>query len=620
MTFAATRRDALALLATTPIALSPAARALPAPAACPVTRPLDVIAARLLTHVPEVATYNGVPQALGGGPLARAMDDYSPAGDAAWRAALRQATTSLAPLACPDDRLAALRIEVVRTIIGYGTQTEAIPYGRPNPFWFAGHVPYLVNQVSGPHIDTPNLMQNQQALTGPAEVDAWIDRLDSYRPGFAGVVEKLRADEAAGCRPPRILLEKTLPVIDSFLHGKAADHPLITSLRAHMTRAALDTRFRTAAERRAIGALERSARPAFRALREQIVAMLPNGRSEAGVWAQPDGEALYAANVRSLGDTPLSPTEIHEIGTGEVRRVTSALDRLLRRQGLSKGSVGVRLAAMAADPKQRFEDSAAGRAALLDHVRSLVSRMEARQAEFLPAALIPLQALEVRRVPVATEEGAPGGYYDAPSLDGSRPGIYWINLRDMGAVPRFRLPTLSYHEGVPGHHTQTAVALSLPRAPLIAALGSFNAYSEGWALYAERLAADLGVYRTDPAGDIGRLQDELFRAVRLVVDTGLHHLRWSRERAIAYMADATGVAASRVTAEIERYMAWPAQALGYKLGQLRLLDMRQRARAARGRGFDLRAFHATVLGNGAMPLGLIEAELQRTLPVRRRKR
>lgn len=608
MAWMVNRREAVAAIAAA-AAIRPAAAKPPAP--YPLAAPLDAVADRLLAHIPEIAAYNGVPAALDGGPLARRMDDYSPAGEAAWRQALGDAEASVGALDRPEDRIEALRIAVARAVIANGVRSAAIPYGRPNPFWFSGHVPYLVTQLAGPHIDTPNVMQVQQAVSTPAEVDAWIEKLDGFGRGFDGVIEKLKADERAGCRPPRILLEKTLPVIDAFLAGDAASHPLMASLRRRMATAGLDANARQAAERRAVTALERRARPAYQRLREQVAAMAPRGRDEAGLWSQPEGTALYLANVRSLGDTSLSPDEIHGQGLEEVRRITAALDRLLRSRGLSKGSVGARLTAFADDPRQLFPDSPAGRAALLDHVRGLVRAMERRQPLFLPAAMIPRQQLDIRRVPPATEEGAPGGYYDGPSLDGTRPGIYWVNLRDMRAVPRFRLPTLSYHEGVPGHHTQSAIALAQPQAPLILRIASFNAYQEGWALYAEQLAAELGVYRNDRTGDIGRLQDELFRSVRLVVDTGIHQMRWDRERAIAYMHEATGVALSRVTAEIERYMAWPGQALGYKLGQMRIIEMRAGMRERLGKRFDRRIFHARVLGQGAMPLDLVAAEVDR---------
>jgi len=576
------------------------------PGPCPIITPIDAITDDLLDHTPETGSYGGVPRSAGGGPLARRMDDYSPEGEAAWRAALGAAGLAIGRIDCSGDALGTLRLRIAAAVIENGTRSAAIGYGRPNPFWFSGHEPYIVNQLSGPAINTPNVMMAQQPLSTPTEVDAWLEKLDGFAPGFAGVVEKTRADQGLGCIPPRVLLEKTLPVLENFLAGPPDSHPLIVALRERMATAGLDSRIRAAAEQRAIVSLENRARPAYAKLRARVRDMLPDGREEAGIWAQPDGEALYAANIRSVGDSSLSPEQIHRIGIDQIKLVSSQLDVRLRQIGLRKGTLRQRLDALAADPRQRFPDTAQGRRQVLDYLRALVAGMEARQPSFLPHAMIPTQRLEIRAVPPATQDSAPGGYYDGPSLDGSRPGIYWVNLRDMSGVHRYALPTLSFHEGVPGHHTQGATLLSLPQAPLLLRIASFNAYQEGWALYAERLAADLGAYAHDPAGDVGRLADDLFRCVRLVVDTGLHRLRWTREQAIAYMQSHTGSPMSEVVAEVERYMAWPGQALGYKLGQLRILSMRDRLRARLGRRFDLRQFHAMVLGNGAMPMDLLE--------------
>jgi len=580
-----------------------------APPPCPIRVPLDTIAERLLEHTPETAVYNGVADAEIGGPLSRRLDDYSPAGEAAWRAALARAQADASPLSCgPDDRLGQIRLDTAAAILANATRSASIPYGRINAFNFSGHVPYLVTQIAGPHIDTPNAMQAQQSLATPQAVDAWIAKLDSFPAAFAAVIEKVRADEAAGSVPPKVLIEKTLPVLDAFLAGPEANHPLIAALRSRTDAARLDASFRAKAEERAVLALRKRARPAFQRLRDHMADLLPRGRDEAGLWAQPDGEALYAANIRSLGDSPLAAEDIHALGLTEVQRISTEMEQLLRQRGLVRGSIGERMDSLARDPANLFPDSDDGRAALLDYLRSLVHAMEARYPSILPDMLIPRQPLEIRRMPIATEDGAPGGFYDGPSLDGSRPGTYWINLRDMNAVAKFRLPTLSYHEGVPGHHTQSCIALALGEAPLLLRIASFNAYQEGWALYAERLAAEMGAYRDDPLGNLGRLQDELFRAVRLVVDTGIHAKRWTRGQAVAFMSGTTGVTNSRVVAEIERYMAWPAQALGYKLGQLRLLEIREKQMLARGRRFSRRAFHGAVLGNGAMPLDLVERE------------
>lgn len=575
----------------------------------PATDPLEEVTERLLALLPDTATYNGTPGSLAGGPLARRMDDYSPTGEAKIRAAYADAKKAVASMRRRGDERTATQRAVVEATLENGTRSAGVPYGKINPFHFAGHVPYVVTQIYGPHIDGLNIMMEQQSLQTPTAVDAWLEKLDAFPRAYGGVVEKIRADRAAGCVPPRILMEKTLPVLDAFQAGPAAAHPLIRALDEGMAKAGLAKRTRQMALRRATLSLQRRARPAMARLRAEIAAMLPSGRTEAGLWAQPEGHVLYAANVRALGDTQLPPEDIHEIGMAEVGRITTQMNTLLAARGMTEGSIGARMAALARDPANQFANSDAGREELLSYVRQKVGDAEALYPKLLPEALIPIQGLVVKRVPVATQDGAPGGFYDGPSLDGSRPGTYWINLRDMAAVARFRLPTLSFHEGVPGHHTQGSVATAFGESPLLLRIASFNAYQEGWALYAERMMADLGAYADDPLGDLGRLQDELFRAVRLVVDTGIHHKRWTREQAIRTMQDITGIAEGRVIAEVERYMAWPGQALGYKLGQLRLLDMREKFRARAGKKADLREFHGTVLEAGAMPLALVEQRL-----------
>jgi uncharacterized protein (DUF885 family) len=603
------RRDTLTGLALAPAAPLLARKTKALPLLPPEASPFDGLADRLLALMPETGTYNGVPASLDGGALARRMDDYSPAGEAAIRTGLKSGKAWLATMRTRGDPRSTMQRAVIEATLEAGTRSSGVPYGKVNPFNFSGHVPYVVNQIAGPHIDGVNQMIEQQSLQTPRAVDAWLEKLDNFPSAFGGVVEKVRADRAAGSVPPRILLEKTLPVLDAFLAGAPDAHPLVRALAERTEAAGLSRRTRQIALRRASTALQKRARPAFARLRAEIAGMLAIAPADAGLWAQPQGAELYAANVRALGDTRLSPDEIHAIGLDEVSRISGEMNVLLAGQGMTQGSIGARMSALARDPKNQFEDSDSGRAALLAYVRDKVRGAEALYPKLLPETLIPRQSLVVKRIPVATQDGAPGGFYDGPSLDGTRPGTYWINLRDMAAVARFRLPTLSYHEGVPGHHTQGSVATAYGEAPLLIRIGSFNAYQEGWGLYAERLMAEMGAYEGDPLGDLGRLQDELFRAVRLVVDTGLHHKRWTREQSIRTMQDLTGIAATRVTAEVERYMAWPAQALGYKLGQLRLLDLRQRYLASRGKAADIRGFHAIVLEAGAMPLDLVEQRL-----------
>lgn len=569
---------------------------------------LSGLAQDLLALLPETATYNGIAQALDGGPLARRFDGYGPDDEMRIRAGCKAARDRLASIRVRSDSPIANALPVIQALLENGTRSAAISYGKINPFHYTGHQPYLVSQISGPHIDGFGIMAEQQSLSTARAVDAWIEKLDSSPGMVADVIAKLRADQAAGCVPPRALIEKAVPVVDSMMSGLAARQPLVLALSRRMAEAGLSRRLRSTAERRATIAMQRRVRPAMATLKQALLAMQQVGRAEAGVWAQPDGATLYAANVAALGDTTLSPDDIHRLGLDEVALIADAMNLLLAKQGMTQGSIGERMTALARDPANQFADSDEGREALLSYVRSKVTMAEQSYRDWLPEEMIPQSALVVKRVPVATQDSAPGGFYDGPSLDGSRPGTYWINLRDMASVARYRLPTLSFHEGVPGHHAQGAISMMLPNLPLLVRIGSFNAWQEGWALYAEQLMAERGAYADDPLGDLGRLQDELFRAVRLVVDTGLHHKRWSREQAIRTMRDITGIPEVRVTAEVERYMAWPAQALGYKLGQLRLLEMRKQWLARKGH--DLKGFHKHVLGHGPLPLSVLAERLE----------
>jgi uncharacterized protein (DUF885 family) len=308
--------------------------------------------------------------------------------------------------------------------------------------------------------------------------------------------------------------------------------------------------------------------------------------------------------LRQFTTTDYTPEQVHALGLAEVARIDAEMDALLDSQGLTEGTVAERMAALATDPRFLLPDTDAGRAELLAKYNAILDDMNARMPEYFRT--IPPGKLAVERVPVSAEKGSAGAYYSPAAMDGSRAGTFYANLRDTRETPTWGMKTLAYHEGIPGHHFQIATAQGLKGLPLIRQQPIYSAYSEGWALYAERLAAEIGLYRDDPFGDLGRLQAEMFRAVRLVVDTGLHAKGWSREQAIDYMVQTTGMNVEEVTSEVERYMALPGQACAYKVGQLKILELRDRARAALGDRFDLRAFHTVVLENGAVPLTVLE--------------
>ncbi len=554
---------------------------------------------------PELSSSVSVPVEQAGGPYENRLVDFSPAAEQNRRALLARFLSELEAVDPESlDTNARVTLDVARSIYGSMVASSDIGYGRQYPFWYYGHTPYVVNQISGPHIDIPNLMANQQSVSSVAEADDYLARLAAFGPTFDGIIEKIRADAEIGVTPPRILLERALEVVDGILATEPAAHDLVTTLEVKLEEAGLPDGDRERILADATTQIGETVLPAYRRLRDTLASLLPQARTESGVWALPNGEAFYRAAVRALGGSDLDPDAIHDLGFAEVDRITAQIDVLLREEGLTDGTVGERLVALAEDPRFLYPDSDEGRERLIADLNAQVAEISERMPQYFNT--IPPQPVEVRRVPVFSEATAPGGYYDPPSLDGTRPGYYNVNLRDMSAIASWTLNTLTYHEAVPGHHHQIATALATGDQPLVRKLSPLNAYVEGWALYSEQLAWEMGLYEDDPIGDVGRLSDELFRAVRLVVDTGLHHKRWTREEAIEYMARTTGSPASEVQAEIERYMAWPGQALGYKLGMLRILELRESAQERLGEAFDIRRFHDVVLLGGAVPMDVLE--------------
>jgi uncharacterized protein (DUF885 family) len=578
---------------------------------------IDQATTDFLRTQPKLSSTLNLPEDLAGGPYAGRLSDYSPAGFQQLRALLRDYGDRLGALPTADmDDATRLDARIVTTILRYYAGSEAVEYGFIDDYF--GHVPYVVNQLSGPIIDVPNVMTAQQRLDSVDDVRDYIARLTAIGPMMDGIRAKLMADAALGLALPPAIAAGALTYLDGFTAPAPADHVLATHLLDRMR--GIDTmsdgerlRFLSQAEEQ----IAEVVYPGYRALAAALRSLSDRVPEGDGIWAQPGGAAYYADLVRFMGDTDLSPEQIHALGLAEVERITAEMDALLISQGYTDGTVGGRMAALGAEPRFLYADDEASRAQLLTDLNAQIEQIMALVPQYYGS--IPTQAVQVRRIPVHTQDGAPGGYYTSPSLDGARPGIYWINLRDMAAWPSFSLPTLTYHEAVPGHHFQIALNLAQEELPFLRRNAPFNAYVEGWALYSERMAWEMGLYAEDPFGDLGRLQDELFRAVRLVVDTGLHQDRWSREQAIEYMASATGAHMSEVEPEIERYMAWPAQALGYKLGMLRLLDLRAAAEESLGSAFDIRAFHDTVLLEGAMPLAVLEQRVREWVAAEQRR-
>lgn len=487
-------------------------------------------------------------------------------------------------------------------IASFGRQTSAetarFAYGagpgRPSP--------YVVTQLSGGYFSTPDFMDNQHRIEDAAGADAFLSRLDAFAGVLDGETAKIREDAGLGVIPPDFIIDRMLPQIRTLRDTSAADMSMIKSLARKA--GALNL---SGYDARAVALVDQKIKPALARQIEALEKIRPDAVHDAGVWRLPDGEAFYAAGLKSNTTTTLSAKEIHAMGREQVAEITAEIDGILKSQGMTQGTVGERVQALNKDPAQLFPNTDAGKEELLKWLNEQVAALEPK----LPAVFgrLPKTHVEVRRVPVSIQSGAPGGYYQGPPLDGSRPGAYYINLRDSGNWPKFALPTLTYHEASPGHHLQVALQRESGELPQWRRAGGFSAYNEGWALYAEAVAADdLDAYATDPLGRVGFLMSYLFRAVRLVVDTGIHSERWSREQAVDYMAASGAKPLDASNSEINRYSVWPGQACSYKVGHTVIARLRKEAEAKPG--FDLRAFHDKVLGSGSLPLAVLEGRMR----------
>ena len=335
-----------------------------------------------------------------------------------------------------------------------------------------------------------------------------------------------------------------------------------------------------------------------------VTDMQKKATHDAGVWKLPDGEAYYRDSVLTWTTSTMSPAEIHQTGLDIIKDHTAQIDAIMRKQGMTKGTVGERLRAMYNDPKLLYANTDAAKEQLIADLNVKVAAIRARLPDYF--GVLPKADVKIQRVPKYIEAAQAGGYYNSPSLDGTRPGIYWINLRDTAEQPRWLLPTLTYHEAIPGHHLQLSIQREA-KMPLIRKVSYFSSYIEGWALYAEQLADEMGMYDNDPLGRIGFLHDAMFRAVRLVVDSGMHAMKWSREDAVKFFVDTLGDQDTAAITEIERYAVNPGQACGYMLGKLTFLAARKKARDALGAKFDIKSFHDAMLVGGAVPLAMIDA-------------
>ena len=465
---------------------------------------------------------------------------------------------------------------------------------------------YPVNQLFGIQSELVNLMTQVQQVGDAMDAEDYIARLGQFPRRFDQVIDSVRYRETRGVSPPKLVVEKVIAQIDDFVAAGPERNPLTVTFREKLAKIppqVMDSAKRAELASRVARAVETSVIPAYAKLRAYFETLRSRATRNDGVWALPDGDRYYQYAVELNTTTTLTADQIHALGLSEVARVTAEMDAILHAAGYTEGSVGERMQRLAQSPTQHYPDSDAGRSQILADYQAIIEEIDAGLDPYF--ATRPKAKVVVRRVPGLSEKTAPAAYYGGPALDGSRPGIFYVNLHSLATTPKFAMRTTAYHEAIPGHHLQGSIAQELEGLPIFRSFVPFTAYSEGWALYAERLAWEAG-YEKDPLDNLGRLQAELFRSVRLVVDTGLHRKRWTREQAIDYMMATTGMPEDQVVIEVERYLVNPGQALAYKVGMMKILELRERAKTALGSKFDVREFHDVVLRNGPMPLGILE--------------
>lgn len=468
---------------------------------------------------------------------------------------------------------------------------------------------FPVNQLFGVQSSLPDFLAQQHQVTNKGEAEDYIKRLNKFPQKFDQVMEGLRLYEGKGIVPPRFTVDKVITQMQGFAGTAPNENTLYVTFKAKLDKIPADKMDAATREdllKRVEQTIKDTVYPAYAKLIAHEEALRAKADGNYGAWHLPDGEAYYAWCIRSHTTTEMTAAQIHDIGLAEVARISGEMDTILRSRDMTEGTIGDRVRTLTASPDQLFPNTPEGKKQLLAHFQAIIDDIDGKLGPAFDVR--PKLGVKVEAVPEFSQATAPGAYYQPGAFDGSRPGIFYANLRNVAEMPRFTMRTLAYHEAIPGHHFQIAIQQELQGVPFFRRVLPFTAYSEGWALYTERLAWELG-FQNDPLDNLGRLRDEMMRAVRLVVDTGIHSKKWTREQAIQYMLDNTGMVETDVVAEIERYFVMPGQALGYKVGMIKILELREKAKKELGDKFDIRQFHNVILTSGALPMVLLERQV-----------
>jgi uncharacterized protein (DUF885 family) len=556
---------------------------------------LTSIADDLLAHSPEGATSLGIDTGARAAMRAQ-LSDRSAAGQQALAATLR---ADLARVRAFDtaglDHATRTSLAVVDSAYDVALAGFAQPYGDVAVGGWR-NTPYVVIQNVGAYLDVPKFLDSDHPVKTSADAEAYLARLAAYPAALDGETERLKAAAAQGLIAPAFLLDKAVKQMEASLADARDGGGLVESLASRTREQNIagnwGPRAETITRETVVPALERQL--------AELKAQRPKATMDAGMWARPHGDEFYAWALRASTTTRMTPDEVHKMGLEQLEELHGRMDPILQKLGYTQGSVGDRMNALAKDPRFKFPDNDQGRAEIVAYIQSWLNKIRAQ----LPRAFRTMMKgnVEVKRLPLAEEPGAPAAYGGAGSIDGSIPGRFWINLRTTDLHSKYSLPDLAMHEAIPGHAWQGEYANKMP---LIRSMLAFNAYSEGWALYAEQLADELGLYDDFEVGRLGYLQSIAFRACRLVVDTGIHAKRWTREEGVRFFVERNGSNPLEVASEVDRYCSWVGQACGYKVGHSEIVRQRGRAQTALGAKYDLRDFDDTVVLGGNVPLDVL---------------
>ena len=493
------------------------------------------------------------------------------------------------------DHATRTSVEVVRSAYQTASEGFALPYGDITVGSWR-NTPYVVIQNVGAYLDIPRFLDAEHPIESAADADAYLARLQSYAKQLDGERGRVEAARGKGLVPPSFLIDKALTQMRLSAKNARSGGSLVESIERRTKEKSIAGDW--AARARAIAAKEIA--PALDRQIAELEAQRKVASNDAGMWARPNGDEFYRWALKASTTTTMTPDEVHTMGQEELKQLHAQMDTILKTVGYTKGTVGERMTALAKDPKYQFAEGDKGRAEILAFIDEKVQWIRAQLPRAFNTQVNP--NMEVKRLPPEEEPGAPTAYGGAGSIDGKIPGRYWINLRTTDLHSKYSLADLTFHESIPGHILQGEYTR---KAPLIRQLLAFNAYSEGWALYAQQLAHELGAYTDDPVGQVGYLQAIAFRACRLVVDTGLHAKRWTREQGVRFFVEVNGSNPLEVASEVDRYCSWPGQACGYKVGHSEINRQRQRAGESLGSRFDIKAFNDTLVLGGNVPLDVL---------------